>query len=142
MRRYVIDRIDGLPLKKDGANSMWNKGSELPRVIMLRTSVLAAFNGDPPLANNVSIVLRVHVGAANSRTIGDLDNFITGICDGLQAAHPHTPIADRWTEHDCELIHPHKAIGILDDVEVVSIDAKKVLGDDAQWYSLELAGES
>jgi len=141
MRRYVIDQIDGLPPKKDGATSMWHKNSELPRLILLRKAVLAEFNDDPPLSKNVSLVLRVHVGTINSRNVGDLDNFITGICDGLQAAHPNTPISDRWTENECELIQPHIAIGILDDVEVVSIDAKKVLGDNSKWYSLELTGE-
>lgn len=142
MRRYVIDRIEGLPPKKDGASSMWKKGTELPRLISLRNAVLAAFNGDPPLAKEISLTLRVHVGPTNSRSIGDLDNFITGICDGLQAAHPNTPVAERWIEGDCESIHPHTAIGFVDDVDVLSIDAKKVVGGEAtQWYSLELTGE-
>lgn len=141
MRRYVIDRIDGLPPKKDGANSMWNKGIELPRLVLLRNAVFVAFEGNPPLSRNVSLVLRVYVGSTNSRSIGDLDNFITGICDGLQASHRNTPIADEWSEEDCKPIHPHIAIGILDDAEVVSIDARKVLGNEPQWYSLELTGD-
>ena len=141
MRRYVIDRIEGLPPKKDGANSMWNKGVELPRLVLLRNAVFGALDGNPPLSKNVSLVLRVHVGTTNSRSVGDLDNFITGICDGLQAAHANTPIADQWSEDACKPIHPHTAIGILDDVEVVSIDARKVFGDETQWYSLELTGD-
>jgi hypothetical protein len=141
MRRYVIDRIDGLPPKKDGANSMWNKGVELPRLVLLRNAVFGALDGNPPLSKNVSLVLRVHVGTTNPRSVGDLDNFITGICDGLQAAHPGMKVANRWIESDCANIHPHTSVGILDDVEVVSIDARKVLGDETQWYSLELTGD-
>ncbi len=139
MRRYFIDRIEGLPPKKDGASSMWNKGVELPRIILLRQAAHTAFGSDPPLAENIEIVVRVHVGLVNSSD--DLDNFITGICDGLQAAHPNTPLADQWVEPDLESVHPKNPVAIVNDVDVVSIDAKKLIGDEPQWYSLELAGD-
>lgn len=141
MRHYIVDRIEGLPPKKDGAKSMWDKEVELQRLINLRRAALAKLAGDPPLAKNISITLRVHVGPVNSRAIGDWDNYITGICDGLQSADPRVRIGGRWCEADCEAIHPRNAVAILDDVQVISIDAKKVVGDGSPWYSLELQGD-
>jgi hypothetical protein len=140
MRHYVVQRIEGLPPKKDGAKSMWNKNVELPRLIELRQAVLGAFKGDPPLTKNISLTVRVHVGPVNSRAIGDLDNFITGICDGLQAAGTQTPISNRWCEPDCEPVHPRTAIGILDDAEIMNVDARKIVANESPWYSLEIAG--
>jgi hypothetical protein len=144
MRRYIVERIEGLPPKKDGACSMWNKDNEFVPLINLRKAALAHFNGDPPLAKDIAVSIRVHIGPANSSTIGDLDNFVTGICDGLQAANPRTPLGDRWCEPEYEAIHPRNVVAILDDREVVSIDAKKVIeviDDGRPWYSLELHGD-
>ncbi len=120
---------------------MWNKGVEVPRLVALRQAVRGAFGIAPPLTKSISLIVRIHIGPVNSRSIGDLDNFLTGICDGLQASHHRTPISDRWSEHDCEAVHPRIAIAILDDVEVLAIDARKVLDGDSPWYSLELIGE-
>jgi hypothetical protein len=142
MRHYIVDRIEGLPPKKDGAKSMWDKANiELARLVNLRQATLAAFAGDPPLFKNIAIKLRVYVGPVNSRSIGDLDNFVTGICDGLQSAHPGVRPGGRWCEPDCEAIHPRNAVAILDDVQVISIGAKKVVGDESPWYTLELQGD-
>lgn len=140
MRHYAVERINGLPPKKDGACSMWNKDVEVPRLIRLRKAVFAALKGDPPLVKNISLMLRVHVGPVNSREVGDLDNFLTGICDGLQAAHSRTPLQD-WCETDCAELHPRNAIAMVDDAEVVAINAAKVIGNESPWYSLELRGE-
>jgi hypothetical protein len=144
MPHCSVDRIDGLPPKKDGANSMWNNGHEIPLLIKLRKEVLAALNGDSPLVWNISIVLRIHVGPRTNTNVGDLDNFITGICDGLQKAHQNTPFDDAWTAPDLESIHPSKVIAIEDDKEVISIVAEKILDDEdtAHWYSIELTGKS
>jgi hypothetical protein len=85
-RHYTIERIEGLPPKKDGANSMWNKPSEFERLITLRRAVCDAFNGDKPLHKDIQLRIRVHVGNMDPGQVGDLDNFITGVCDGLMAA--------------------------------------------------------
>ena len=126
MPSYSVDRIEGLPPKKDGANSMWNKRHEIPLLIELRTKVLAKLAGGRPLVQNISIVLHVHVGPRSNGNVGDLDNFITGICDGLQKAHPNTRFDDAWDDPNLESIHPSNVIAIENDKEVTSIVAKKI----------------
>lgn len=134
-------RIEGLPPKKDGSQSMWNKPVEVPRLIALRHAVLAARGSRGPLASSIRLRLTVHVGPRNDRGTGDLDNFITGICDGLMAAAPRSKLHEDWSDPGNAAIHPGLAIGIVDDSEVVEITARKVVADEAPFYELELTGE-
>ena len=130
-------RVEGLPPKKDGANSMWGKKEEAPKLQQLRIAALEALAGRPPLCRRIRLIVRAHIGPANSRRIGDLDNFITGICDGLQAADPKAHIAEGFDDR----VHPSKAIAIADDVEVVEIRAGKVIAPEAPFYEVILEGE-
>ena len=123
---------------KDGANSMWGKADQQPRLQRLRQAFLAALNGQPPLAANIRLTVRVHVGPVNSNRVGDLDNFITGICDALQSGK------GTWTAWDApefEAVHPRSAIAIVDDSQVVAIDAQKIIGPAEPWYSVEIEGD-
>jgi len=81
-------QVNGLPPKKDGAQSMWGKPLEAKRLVELRQVALKALQGHPPLRSNIKLTLKIHVGPVNNRSIGDLDTFITGVCDGLMAAAP------------------------------------------------------
>ena len=131
-----------LPPKKDGANSMWGKSGEAPRLIALRKEALAALAGQPPFARNIQLTLRVHVGAINNRIAGDLDNYITGVCDGLMAADPRAKLDDSFLAPVNREIHPLKTIGISDDSQVTKIVAEKLYGlGDGYWYEIEIQGE-
>lgn len=135
--------VEGLPPKKDGANSMWRKPSEIPRLLALRHAVQDALGGREPFSEEVALDLVVHVAGENSRTIGDLDNFITGICDGLQAAAQGTPWHGHldWSDASHASVTPDRTIGIRDDADVLSIRARKALdGADAHWYELGISG--
>ena len=137
MRTYRF-RVEGLPPKKDGAYSMWNKPSEVERLRRLRSAAAQSFGGDPPLSRNIKLTLRAHIGPVNTRSIGDLDNFLTGICDGLQSAHVGTPFRLEFEE----AIHPSLQIGIADDVEVLRIDAEKIVAPaESLHYEITLEGE-
>ena len=129
--------VEGLPPKKDGSSSMWNKAQERTRLIALRFAAMAAHGAQAPLTSSFALTLEVHVGPHNSRAVGDLDNFITGVCDGLQAAAGNS-IGVEWQAPDLALIHPSRAIGFVDDVNAVSIVARKVIADEAPWYRVTL----
>ncbi len=135
-------RVEGdLPPKKDGASSMWGKASEFQRLVKLRQAAHEVFGERPPLQRNIKLSVIIYVGQTNSSATGDLDNFITGICDGLQAAHPNTPL-DLWQDPSLKAIYPRRPIAILDDSQVVSINAEKRLGEDTGlWYEVMLEGE-
>ena len=134
--------VDGLPPKKDGANSMWGKPLEAGRLVSLRKAALLAMNGRPPMKSNIKLAITVCVGTKNDRSIGDLDTFITGVCDGLMKVAPRCKLcADVWSEVE-ESIRPDKRVAIDDDCQVVSIQAVKV--KDAagkQFYDVELEGD-
>ena len=130
--------VQGLPPKKDGATSMWGKPGEAQKLRLLRLAAANAFAGRPPLQRSIRLTLRAHVGPKNTRVIGDLDNFVTGICDGLQAADPRARMAVNFEDD----IHPSKAIGIVDDVEVVEVSAAKIVERvSSPFYELALEGD-
>ena len=134
--------VQGLPPKKDGAQSMWGKPLEAQRLVELRTAALKALGGNDPLQSNIKLTLNIHTGPVNNRSIGDLDTFITGICDGLMAAVPGGKLDPLWDDAKLQHLHPSKMIAIVDDSQVVSIHAEKIIGDtDQPWYEVVLEGE-
>ncbi len=101
-----------------------------------------AMEGQPPLKRDIRLTITVCVGAENNRSVGDLDTFITGVCDGLMKVAPRCKLcADVWSEAE-ESIRPDKPIAIDDDCQVVSIKAVKVKdATGKQFYDVVLEGE-
>ena len=132
--------VKGLPPKKDGANSMWGKKLESERLVALRQAALKSFNGQPPLQSNIKLILQIHI-PVNNRSIGDLDTFVSGVCDGLMKRDPKSePHPGIWNNPEYQDVHPDRSIAIVDDSQVISIQAEKVKGD-VQWYEVMLEGE-
>lgn len=139
MRSYSFI-VQTLPPKKDGANSMWGKELEAYRLISLRLAATKAFIDSPPLRQNIELEIIVHI-PQNSRTVGDLDNFVTGVCDGLMACDSKSKLSAKFSFPEYQKIHPSKVIGIVDDSEVISIVAKKVFGDCSEpYYTVNISG--
>jgi len=94
------------------------------------------------LRRNIRIRLVVHIGRKNDRSIGDLDNFITGVCDGLMRADPRASLDPLWARPEHSEIHPIRTATVVDDSQVVQIEATKIV-DDAEepWYEITLEGE-
>ena len=125
--------ILGLPPKKDGASSMWAKEAEVPRLVALRRVVADAVAGRPPLNHQVLLELEVHLAEGDPRLSGDLDNQITGICDGLMAANPLVKTHPHWQEPDVADICPDRIVGLVDDSQVVQIRARRVVDASSPW---------
>ncbi len=141
MRRQVEFLVEGdLPPKKDGANSMWAKRAEVPRLIALRRAAVEAMAGQPPFRSDISLSLELHCPALPGRQVGDLDNFITGVCDGLMGADPRIRQDARWNAAELAGIHPSRTVAIEDDCAVVSITATKVPDAPTPWYRVSLEG--
>ena len=133
-----------LPPKKDGANSMWGKGTEVENLVALRRAALAKVERGRALARNIRLDLTVHVGSDNNRRTGDLDNFVTGVCDGLMAADGKTPWQGHavWADPRNDDVRPDRVIAIVDDSQVVEIVARKVVGSPkAPGYEIRLSGD-
>jgi len=96
----------------------------------------------PTLKANIRLTLTVHVGPMNDRNTGDLDGFIAGVCEGLIVADPRSRLHLSWSDPALREVHPMKPLAIVDDSEVVSIKAEKIVGDcDEPWYEVLLEGD-
>ncbi len=126
MSNKVAFSVSWLPPKKDGANSMWGKPSERERIKSLRLAAYQAMQGQPLAESWVHMAVRIYAEPAD----GDLDNFITGICDSLMAAHPRTPINDMdWNDVDPN-VKPIYPIIYKDDALVNQISAERLSPND------------
>ena len=130
----VRARAEGKPPKKDGANSMWGKKSEAPNIVNLRN---AAFRKreetiKTPFNSRVSLDLVIYAPESELERMGDLDNFITGVCDGLQGADARAKmheIISRESEVD-----PRLPLLLYTDAKVFEITAKKRESQDMGWH--------
>jgi hypothetical protein len=122
MRNTIIFSVADLPPQKDGANSMWGKASEMKRIKSLRSAAFRAMQNQPLARLWVHMELKIHAVPSD----GDLDNFITGICDSLMAAHPRTPIGDGdWGDVDPG-IKPSEAIVYKNDAIIKRITTERL----------------
>lgn len=121
---------------------MWGKRSEQPRIQKLRRAARSALGSSGPLRTNISLELVIHVNKGNLSSVGDLDNFVTGVCDGLMVAN-----GARWQNHrhgepEWDGIQPGETSAIEDDGQVVSITARKVADATGEpWYTVTLEGD-
>ncbi len=122
--------VVGLPPKKHGEKSMWARKDEARRVASLRKEALEArleSGLTEPFSSLVALELQIFVPKSKLESIGDLDNFITGICDGLQAADPKVQSnLDETLKILKGESHPKHALLIANDAKVVSIIARKI----------------
>lgn len=127
--------VRGLPPKKDGANSMWNKPVEIPRLRQLRHAAAQAMNGQLPLTSPLRLQLRLYANPSD----GDLDSFITGVCDALMAAHTRTPIDFQYWNDLPEAVRPNQPIVFYDDSCITKIEAERLPpGLDGPRYDVEI----
>ena len=105
--------------------------------------MLQAFKGRPPLKCNIKLIVTVCVGVRNDRSVGDLDTFITGVCDGLMKRAAGSNLCkDIWEKPENGDIRPDLPIGIEDDSQIIGIQAAKAVGDtDRQFFDVTLEGE-
>ncbi|MEX2227564.1 MAG: hypothetical protein WEB52_14065 [Dehalococcoidia bacterium] len=130
----VTFTVDGVPPKKDGANSMWRKQAEVQRLKTFRIAACAALDGREPEDGLVALTVRVFAPVS----AGDLDNFATGICDGLMAVHPRAPVdPSLWAEVP-EQARPDRAIAFRDDCVVSRIVIERLPVTDVVRYEVEL----
>jgi len=119
-------KVQGKPPKKDGASSMWGKKSEAINIVNLRNAAIKAREGQNTgiFSSRISIDLTIYANEKEIESMGDLDNFVTGICDGLQAADPRAKMQD-IVKSRC-IIDPLQPVLFYTDAKVFEINAKKI----------------
>ena len=143
--RKICFKVKGeLPPKKDGANSMWGKRTctEPKRLIALRRKAFEDLrskpdfvDGEPYFKKTEAVRLELSIQVASWREdqsgengSGDLDNFVTGVCDGLMRAHPRAKINPLFRKRENSDVDPAKVIAFDDDSQVTQISAKRRFG--------------
>lgn len=139
--------VKGLPPKKHGEKSMWARNDEAPRIASLREKALEArtkLGINDCFHSLVSLELRIFVPKSRLEPVGDLDNFITGVCDGLQTADSKVlPYLHKiFREPGREGIDPKQELLIENDSKVVSIIAKKIWLDEDQGEYYDVVVET
>lgn len=98
--------------------------------------------GKEPFQKNIHLTLELYCPKEKLQSVGDLDNFITGVCDGLMATNPRAFVSEDWSRKDLENIAPEKTIAIKDDNAAIEIVAKKLESEtEKTWYRIFLEGE-
>lgn len=123
--------VEGRPPKKHGEKSMWARNDEAFPIALLRERALQArrkLGINDCFRSLVSLELTIFIPKSRLESAGDLDNFVTGVCDGLQAADPKALPYLHSIFHEPRRagIDPRQKLLIEDDSKVVSIAAKKV----------------
>jgi len=127
-------KVQGKPPKKDGANSMWKKVSEVENLINLRQAARRARNSSGPFTGKIGIEVTIYAPEKEIESIGDLDNFVTGICDGLQAADPSA----KMQEAILDACNPYEPLLFYSDARVYEILAKKTPYEGEKYYTLKV----
>lgn len=136
----VCFTVRGQPPKKRQDISMWNNHVEAPRVVRLRERAAQA-REEAGIAHcfrcHVSLTLVVYLPAPQIEQVGDLDNFVSGVCDALQAAPSNVPLHPAF---DGQAVDPRTPLLLEDDAKVVCIAARKVRVEDTacEHYTVEV----
>ena len=95
------------------------------------------------MERDIKITLIIHI-LKNNHYVGDLDTFVTGICDGLIEIAPKSDLeGDFWSQSEYIDIHPEKFASIRDSSDVISIQAEKVTVESKQqWYEVTVEGKN
>lgn len=142
--------VQDIPPKK-GPTSPWSKESEARRIISLRKAAFQKMKEKgldqcftTPVKLEVTVFAsRVQLGLHSGYYIGDLDTFVAGICEGLQAADNNVKVTHELIQEleQTEISHTRKLL-LDNDALVMSIVAKKITIDEREQAHYEVAVES
>jgi hypothetical protein len=139
--------VNGRPPKKHGEKSMWARNDEALFIFSLRKEAFKARSRaglDDCLRSLIALELTIFAPKPRVESIGDLDNFITGICDGLQAADSKVLpfMHEIFLEPNSKEIDPKKPLLFENDAKIMSIIAKKVALNQDQEIHYKVAIET
>jgi len=115
----------------------------MKKLVALHRAALKAVGDSKPFVSDIRLEIEVHCLKSLGRIAGDLDNFVTGICDGLMAADRKIKKDSKWASAELQEIRPDRTIAIVDDSKVIEIVARKIFEDSgANWYRVSIEGKA
>ncbi|MBS4223836.1 RusA family crossover junction endodeoxyribonuclease [Lederbergia citrea] len=79
----IMFDVDGMPPRKDGGHSMWNKDKEVNKLIELRKQLDAALQKHQiptPITDYLKLKVEIYLPKKHLEK-SDIDNLVGGICD-------------------------------------------------------------
>ncbi len=135
--------VNDRPPKKHGEQSVWAQDVEAPRIVSLRKAALKArqeAGADKAFDSLVAMEVHVFMPRAQLESIGDLDSFVAGVSDGLQAADakvtPHKVLQELTGDAG-----PSQPLLITGAAKVVLILTRKMAFTESQEFRYEVAVE-
>lgn len=129
--------VPGVSPKKDAAWSMWMKPFQAERLKLLRLAATSAVQESGKVPEGpVHLIVRIYAHPE----LGDLDSFVSGICDGLMAAHPLVLVDPSLWSDLPEEARPDRPIMFVDDRAITKIEAERC-EPDSQGTRYELVLE-
>jgi hypothetical protein len=120
-------QVEGLPPQKSEGRSVWGYVS---RMKALRISAFNASQGRLLPEGAIRLAIRICAPIDDA----DLDNLISGVCDGLMAARKGTRIDyDQWKDVP-DGAQPHKSLIYKSDVWITRIEAERIVAKDRERY--------
>ncbi|MBM3557329.1 MAG: hypothetical protein FJX47_17460 [Alphaproteobacteria bacterium] len=139
MFRFKV--VGHVPPARRAHGAMWGDPAEAARLIALRQAAVLAFNGAPPLVDEIGVNLAIVFGGAEGRQDTELHAYGAGLCDGLMAAPGRIKVHESLTNPGLAAIAPTKPIALLDDSGLAAIAiARRIAPDDLPSFEVELRG--
>jgi hypothetical protein len=145
--------VDGLPPKKSKADSCWGNKSQAPLLYKLRLKLFEGrSNAGLKECFHVPVKLELTIFGPNitqvkgtHNYIGDLDSFVAGVFETLQAS-PNNPDAKihqslRDDSEDGKEIGKSVPLIIENDALITSVTAKKIKSEKS-YYKLAIGPDS
>ena len=131
--------VENRPPRKYRNNSLWSSDSEAPLVKKLRECAINA-RKNTGLNEHFSCPVKIELIVYSSNIasindsynyVGDLDAFVSGICESLQPADKQAHIHEIFVVNEDS--YPTKPILFLDDSQVIEINARKVKSENTSY---------
>ena len=135
--------VKGIPPIKSSNQSIWSLDAQSERLAKLRLEALRekkkqeltqVFN------TRLSLEFEIFAPLKDLNTIGDLDNMIGGVSDGLQAKpnNPNLITHDIFLKPEMQDISPEKPILYNDDSQIWMIFASKTEIEKEIYYTVKI----
>lgn len=131
----IVFDVDGMPPRKDGGHSMWNKDKEVNKLIDLRKQLDATLQKHQiptPITDYIKLKVEIYLPEKYLEK-SDIDNLVGGICDGIQKANYKSKLNGKYIQFEGTSVHPFNSF-LCDDSRVLELDVKKIINEKKTFY--------
>lgn len=135
----IVFDVEGMPPRKDGGQSMWNKDKEVNKLIELRKQLDATLQKQQiptPITDYLKLKVEIYLPEKHLEK-SDIDNLVGGICDGLQKANYKSKINEKYIQLEGTSVHPFNSF-LCDDSRILELDVKKIINEKKNFYRVQI----